>query len=322
MGSMFDENPSIVQDGPPEHTITPWSKKPTPLVLIHDGGGTIFSYYCLGDLGRPVFGIANPSYQSGEPWKGGIPEMARRYLEFVKSAVPRGGDVILGGWSMGGLISLEMARQLADERDDCHRLHLLGIVMVDSVYPHALAAPFMKVVQHAIKWSEHTRQETKDRVMRCFSEAHRMVREWMLPAWGAADEESKGATATTTIGQKTEKGQQNGLRPTTAWATTSLAPRPPPVVLLRATDPVPLPEDVQDGANVNVNVNAVDINRRDPLLGWGKYRQDLITKVMDIPGHHFSIFHTEETLETTTDAIKWACRELEVMAMNGNHSLQ
>ncbi|KAK4240168.1 hypothetical protein C8A03DRAFT_13475 [Achaetomium macrosporum] len=296
MGSMFEENPNIVQDGPPEHTIMPWTKKPTPLVLIHDGGGTIFSYYCLGDLGRPVFGIANPNYPSGESWVGGIPEMARRYIEFIKLAVPRG-DLIIGGWSMGGLISLEVARQLADERD-CP-LNLLGIVMVDSVCPLVLAAPFMTVVQHAIEWGEHTRQETKDRVMRCFSEAHRMVREWTLPVWGEEESNTNG---------QVEKRQGNGFR------TTWTSPRPPPVVLLRATDPVPLPEGVQEG------VSAVDINRRDPLLGWGKYRRDLITKVMDIPGHHFSIFHTEETLETTTEGIKWACRELE--ALNGNHSLQ
>jgi thioesterase domain-containing protein len=275
------------------------------LVLIHDGGGTIFSYYCLGDLGRPVFGIANPGYQSGEAyWKGGgsIPEMARRYIEFLKAAVPRG-DVILGGWSLGGLVSLEMARQLADERD-CP-LNLLGIVMVDSVCPRAIAAPapFMNVVQHSMKWSEHTRQETKDRVMRCFSEAHRMVREWTLPVW--AEEESNAHRQVEEKEEEQQQQQRNG--------GFRSPPRPPPIVLLRATDPVPLPEGVQEG------VNAVDVNRRDPVLGWGKYRQDLITKVMDIPGHHFSIFHTEETLETTTDGIKWACRELE--ALHGIHSL-
>ncbi|EGS17514.1 uncharacterized protein CTHT_0068440 [Thermochaetoides thermophila DSM 1495] len=57
------------------------SAPPAPLVLVHDGGGTTFCYHFLGYLGRPVYGIDNPHYDSGKAWEGGIPEMAREYLK-------------------------------------------------------------------------------------------------------------------------------------------------------------------------------------------------------------------------------------------------
>jgi thioesterase domain-containing protein len=284
MGSMFDENPTLIQEGsyPSEDDgLTQqqqWSKKPTPLVLIHDGGGTIFSYHCLGDLDRPVYGIANPLYESGEAWAGGIPEMASNYLGFIKSAIPSG-DVIIGGWSLGGLISLEVARQMADDRD--RSLNLLGIVMIDSVCPVMMDVPRVQLVQHAMQWSEHTKQETRERVMRCFSEAVRMLREWTLPVWDGQHGKGFGAP---------------------------VARRPPPVVLLRAMGKVPVPGE---------GVTRVDIHRTDRQLGWGNYREDLITKVIDIPGHHFNIFHTEDNLDATTEAIRRACAELEGINSSG-----
>lgn len=147
--------------------------------------------------------------------------------------------------------------------------------MVDSVCPVIVANPSWRpIVEHNIVWSENTREETKEKVMRCFSEAVRMLKEWKLPDWEA----------------------------------TRL--RPPPVVLLRALECVPEPGE---------GMSRVDIYRSDPQLGWGNYRKGLISKVIDIPGHHFNIFHTEENLDATTEAIKKACQEIEMRANFGSN---
>lgn len=67
-----------------------------PLVLIHDGGGTIFSYLKLASLGRSVYGIYNSRPAPYGKWEGGLRQMAEEYYALVKSVIPNG-PVILGG---------------------------------------------------------------------------------------------------------------------------------------------------------------------------------------------------------------------------------
>ncbi|KAK0619341.1 Alpha/Beta hydrolase protein [Immersiella caudata] len=271
-------NPSLIQEGP---RVAPW-KKITPLVLIHDGGGTIFSYHCLGLLDRPTYGIANPRYYTGEPWEGGIPEMARHYLKFIKTVIPRG-KFILGGWSLGGLISMEIARLVADDPTLC----LVGLIMIDSVFPSRRHLENdVPVVQHAIEWNERTRQETRDAIMRCFKHAGDMLSRWTLPTWG--DEEARG-----------EGNESPGPSGRERVLT------PPPVILLRAELPVPVVEN---------GISRVDVLRNDRFLGWDQYRKDLITDVVDLPQcHHFNIFAGEEALDLVTAKINKACRDLDAL---------
>lgn len=87
---MWEENPVLIQPAPRV------GGSNIPLFLIHDGGGTVFSYFLLGEIKRPVYGIHNPKFNSGGKWTGGIDQMARTYCEFVKKTKPEG-DVLLGG---------------------------------------------------------------------------------------------------------------------------------------------------------------------------------------------------------------------------------
>lgn len=88
---MDDENPTQIQWAPEFQ-----GPALTPLVLIHDGGGTTFGYYTLESLNRDVYGIHNPHYYSAEPWKGGMDEMARHYIQLLKNA-RISGTIFLGG---------------------------------------------------------------------------------------------------------------------------------------------------------------------------------------------------------------------------------
>lgn len=179
------ENCQIIfeaQDGRPQ------AASDVPLVLIHDGGGTCFAYYCLNPLGRTTYEIHNPRYESQVPWAGGIPEMARHYVRLMRAAVPPG-RILLGGWSLGGILSLEMARLLAQDG----RYQVVGIVMIDSICP--LGAKTLsallgnRITAFQGQWGPHTKQETKDRVTWCFAEARRALAAYELPTWN--DEQSK-----------------------------------------------------------------------------------------------------------------------------------
>lgn len=289
MGTFLETNPNLIQ-GHAKPVNGPYpAEGETPLVLIHDGGGTTYSYHLVGDLGRLVYGIFNPNYETGRKWEGGIPEMARHYLALIKSVVPRG-KIIIGGWSLGGLLSLEVAHLIAT--DPGNTLDLLGIVMVDSVCPIVVTAPPVPVVPRIIRWSDHTKQETRDRVLRCFDLAKEMVAEWKMPQW----EDGESATKE----QENKNGEDKANRNFNQRKTASAGPRPPRVILLRAMDIVP----------AEGGIAAVDTHRTDRLLGWEQYRKGLITTVMDVPGHHYSVFELDN-VDATTEALNKACLELE-----------
>ncbi|MFP2902226.1 alpha/beta fold hydrolase, partial [Corallococcus sp. 4LFB] len=85
-----------------------------PLFLVHGGGGSVLGYSELvRQLGndRPVYGLSASGLDGGALPPASIEALARDYLAQVRTVQPRG-PYLLGGWSFGGLVALEMARQL------------------------------------------------------------------------------------------------------------------------------------------------------------------------------------------------------------------
>lgn len=85
-------NPIKVQISPAYKRANP----SPPLVLIHDGGGTTFGYFMLGNLYRDVWAIHNPHFFDGGAFAGGMDEMARLYIGFMNDAGIKG-NILLGG---------------------------------------------------------------------------------------------------------------------------------------------------------------------------------------------------------------------------------
>lgn len=69
----------------------------TPLILIHDGGGTIFEYCMLGSLHRRTHAIANPYFDDGgSPPAGGLQQLAQEYVEAIEATIKEG-PILVGG---------------------------------------------------------------------------------------------------------------------------------------------------------------------------------------------------------------------------------
>lgn len=271
-----DENPGLIyeaEDGP-----DPLNISHVPLVLIHDGGGTCFSYYCLDPLGRPTYEIHNPRYYTQQPWEGGIPEIARYYVSLIHKRVPHG-RILLGGWSFGGILSLAISRLLADEP----LYNVLGIVMIDSICPSSVRSKdWSRGLIYKGQFSERTSQETIERVTWCFSDAVRVIGEYQMPSWG----DSEG-----------DNNNNDGLQSHTL-TTEAICP---PTILLRAMDFVPVETH---------ELSRVDLVRHDRSLGWNDYRKGFFQEIMDVPGHHFSIF-AFDNIETITEKLIAACNKLD-----------
>lgn len=182
----MDSNPEVIQS---EDWLSPGaSGRSIPAILMHDGGGTTFAYHCLSPLSRPVYGIHNLNFRSGEPFEGGLSDLARLYCGFVKEAVrspefPKRRNaegkvrVILGGWSFGGQLSLEMAKQL--DQDDSG-VQVIGILMVDTVFPVEQSKAAKITKDQATEEGKTKNQILADRAM---TDARRMITDWTPPVW-------------------------------------------------------------------------------------------------------------------------------------------
>jgi thioester reductase-like protein len=85
-----------------------------PLFLVHGLGGHAAPFLSvargLAD-GRPVYGLQAQGLELGQEPHDKIETMAACYVSEIREVQPRG-PYLLGGWSMGGMIALEAARQL------------------------------------------------------------------------------------------------------------------------------------------------------------------------------------------------------------------
>ncbi|NBD13338.1 alpha/beta fold hydrolase, partial [Corallococcus silvisoli] len=107
-----------------------------PLFLVHPGGGNVLAYPELARLlgpHQPVIGIQARGLQAGHAVVETVEEMAALYRAAVRAEQPEG-PYLLAGWSLGGTIAYEMARQLRAEGQSVGLLALVD-AFVPGVQP-------------------------------------------------------------------------------------------------------------------------------------------------------------------------------------------
>jgi thioesterase domain-containing protein len=99
-----------------------------PLFLMHPVGGSVMAYYQLARYLRPeqpVYAIENQVvFNPQARIYRTITEMATSYIEEIQTVRPQG-PYLLGGYSMGGLVAFEMARQLMARAQEVRLLALI-----------------------------------------------------------------------------------------------------------------------------------------------------------------------------------------------------
>jgi amino acid adenylation domain-containing protein len=86
-----------------------------PLFLVHPAGGHVVCYRALAvhlAPEQPVYALQPRGVDGGEAPLADLAEMAAHYVDAVRAFRPEG-PYRLGGWSFGGVVAWEMARQLA-----------------------------------------------------------------------------------------------------------------------------------------------------------------------------------------------------------------
>jgi thioesterase domain-containing protein len=110
--------------------IQPKGTKP-PLFCVHPTGGNVLCYFELAkSLGteQPFYGLQAIGLEKGQVPYSQVEEMASFYIEALLRVQPEG-CYHLAGWSFGGLVAFEMARQLEAQNKVVSLLALLDTVV-------------------------------------------------------------------------------------------------------------------------------------------------------------------------------------------------
>ena len=114
LASLAPPSPEVRQRTPNLMRLDTGTSRRRPLFLVHGGGGSLLSHAelarHLGDE-RPIHGIFAPGLNGGELPPASMEALARLYVEQVREEQPHG-PYLLAGWSLGGVVAYEMARQL------------------------------------------------------------------------------------------------------------------------------------------------------------------------------------------------------------------
>lgn len=105
----------------------------TPVFFVHPAGGSVGSYFSLAR----ALGQERPFYALEGTLAGNTRQVelvAENYVEAIRAVQPDG-PYLLGGWSSGGVIAFEMARQLQTRGAE-----VALVVLLDSMPPGALDA--------------------------------------------------------------------------------------------------------------------------------------------------------------------------------------
>ncbi|MBV6434468.1 MAG: hypothetical protein IANPNBLG_04721 [Bryobacteraceae bacterium] len=112
--------------------LKPGSRKP-PVFLIHGIGGSVMEFFDLVrhlSPSHPVYGLqSQETDEAGRPIES-IEAMARVFLEAIRRVQPTGPYFFIG-YSLGGLVALEMAQRLLNMGEKT------GLLAMVDTYPHA-----------------------------------------------------------------------------------------------------------------------------------------------------------------------------------------
>lgn len=256
-------NPEVIQERPGA----------TPLMLIHDGGGTALAYRLLGNLGRTVLGVHSPGLHEG---KGivSIRDAADQYAALARTWLSQSAispaKILVGGWSLGGTIALALAA--------AHPDLVSGVILLDPPPPGT--------------------SMTSDEVDR------------LIPSSKAQSSNFRALVNTqlkmNAFALSIDAGRQGGQQA----LTTSLKA---PVYLISAVDPLNNAEmrEMEAGDSGSCWPWMLSLNRASRSEeAWRAMLGDLLVGTQRVDGNHLSIF-TYELAPSTTQAIEKATEVLE-----------
>ncbi|KAL7939401.1 hypothetical protein V8C35DRAFT_326452 [Trichoderma chlorosporum] len=118
----------------------------TSLYMFHDGSGLSKMYARLDNMNRNVYGISSLSFPSFVPRNTDAQTMEELASYYIKSTdLGAESDIILGGWSFGGVLAFEVSRQL-----QLQGTRVKGVILVDSPVPKGHEALPRQIISYIL----------------------------------------------------------------------------------------------------------------------------------------------------------------------------
>ena len=246
----------------------------SPFFCVHPIGGAVQGYRHLArHLGtdQPFYGLQAPGLESmvGDTHTA-IEEMATAYSRQIREVQPQG-PYRLGGWSFGGVVAFEMARQLAATGEGIALLALF-----DTPVPAGTSVPLPELPMLLTGLAR--------------DQARELGREWVLPAdllRGLAQEDQM-----TRLLAEMRRLDIVGPEIDLAWLRRFLDRLLARMSALRAYTALPFPGrlDLFRASDIDPEHLAASSPERrrqleDPTLGWGRLALAGVD-VHPVPGHH------------------------------------
>jgi thioesterase domain-containing protein/acyl carrier protein len=255
--------------------------KPTgsraPLFLVHPIGGAVLCYVELSKHlppEQPLYGLQATGMEPGSTPLQSISEMARRYVEAIRRVQP-GGPYHIGGWSLGGVIAFEMARQL-----EAQGLQVDSVLLLDSAaLGGGVAAELpVEVLYESFMWELLSAKRGADAPVEHLPDGFGSADEALEFILGRAVEHRVlPRTGSKEMVRRLFEVFRGGM-----LAVERYRPRACDcaVTLLRAADP--LPEIVRPAHNHVGSLYGTEAN------GWDRYVTGPLT-VIETPGNHLTM---------------------------------
>ncbi|WP_460734464.1 non-ribosomal peptide synthetase, partial [Lysobacter tyrosinilyticus] len=156
-----------------------------PLFCFHEGFGSVLAYERLArfiDADVPVYSMEARAMHEDPPVFRSLVDMARDYLRQIRAVQPAG-PYRLAGWSGGGLIAYEVARQL---RENGESVGYLGMIDTYRLSPEDMEGDIAATKHFLIRILQYLRPELSPAVLRgllAFDDLDAMVAECQRNGW-------------------------------------------------------------------------------------------------------------------------------------------
>ncbi|MCW5253458.1 amino acid adenylation domain-containing protein [Streptomyces sp. SHP 1-2] len=265
-----------------------------PLFFVHPMGGNVLCYVRFATHlppDRPFYALQAAGVDAGTEPLRSVREIAASYVARVREAQPEG-PYLIGGWSFGGFVAFEMARQLRAQGQEVRRLVLLDTTALN---PGRRLRTGDDALLHWFFWELLWLRRGGDSPEEVIPpELVTLDEKFAFIAQLAVDEGVLPAGATGAVVHRLFQVYEANWRAAFAY-------RPDVVdqdlVLIHATEPLP---EVLDTMHT-----AIQSMHRDPTNGWRERTSGELT-VIDVPGDHLTIMeepHIAHVVRVVTELI-------------------